>query len=305
MGNIKSTAKTQETGLIQGSVISVTLFFIAVNDLLDKTGDNVQKGTYADDLTLLMTEKNIKEMTLTMQFEIEKATKIAQKIGCESSPETTIAMRFSQSRKKQETPALKCGNKKIKFENDHRILGMIFDSRLTWAKHISDIKQRANKKINTLKMLSNQKHGLNYDQLLTLHESIILTTLDYGAEIYDGASKTQLKKLDPVHTTGLRIALGAFKTSPTDNILVEAGFLPLQLRRKIRTAYYAINILQNKRHPQNEKLKINFTKTLHNEKNIFHGQSETNSTRIRNRTPTHNTTNKFTVSTMDRQNTQH
>lgn len=50
-----------------------------------------------------------------------------------------------------------------------------------------------------MKMLSGYKIGLNYDQLPTVHESIILSTIEYGSSIYEGASAAQLKKLNVVH----------------------------------------------------------------------------------------------------------
>ena len=54
-------------------------------------------------------------------------------------------------------------------------------------------------------MLSNKKYGLKYNQLLNLHENFTLSTIDYGAVLYYGASKINLNKLDSVHTSGLRL----------------------------------------------------------------------------------------------------
>ena len=38
--------------------------------------------------------------------------------------------------------------------------------------------------------------------------------------------------LDPIHHQGLRLALGAFRTSPTASLYVEAGEQSLNTRRK-------------------------------------------------------------------------
>ena len=46
--------------------------------------------------------------------------------------------------------------------------------------------------------------------------------LDYGCIIYGSARKSYLQMLDPIHNQGLRLALGAFRTSPVASLYVEA-----------------------------------------------------------------------------------
>ena len=250
MGKEKSSEMIQETGLIQGSVISVTLFLVAVNELLNQTDNQVHKSLYADDLTMIISGNDLKEMKNRLQKEITKVIEVARKIGCEFSKDKTVAMFFGRKNRKSKPPELKSENSPIKYVKEHKILGIYFDDGLTWKKHITEVKLNANKRINVIKMLSNKKYGLKYNQLLNLHENFTLSTIDYGAVLYSGASKTNLNKLDSVHTSGLRLAIGAFRTSPTQNILIEAGFLPLRLRREVQTATYATDILQNMNHPE-------------------------------------------------------
>ena len=42
----------------------------------------------------------------------------------------------------------------------------------------------------------------------------LFVPMDYGCIVYGTASNTNLRKLDSIHNTGLRLALGAFCTSP-------------------------------------------------------------------------------------------
>ena len=55
--------------------------------------------------------------------------------------------------------------------------------------------------------------------------------LDYGCIVYGSARPSYLKMLNTLHHQGLRLALGAFRTSPVDSLYVEAGELPLEHRR--------------------------------------------------------------------------
>ena len=54
--------------------------------------------------------------------------------------------------------------------------------------------------------------------------------LDYGCVVCGSASKSVLRTLDAVHHAGLRICLGAFRTSPVQSLYVKAGETSLSLR---------------------------------------------------------------------------
>ena len=78
--------------------------------------------------------------------------------------------------------------------------------------------------------------------LLQLHRSLIRSKLDYGFIVYGSARKSYLMELDTVHHQGLRLALGAFRTSPVESLYVEAEEPSLYLRREKLTLQYAIRL---------------------------------------------------------------
>ena len=53
--------------------------------------------------------------------------------------------------------------------------------------------------------------------------------MDYGCFVYQSARKSYLKSLNPVYHTGLRLALGAFKTTPVESLYAEANEPPPKL----------------------------------------------------------------------------
>ena len=55
--------------------------------------------------------------------------------------------------------------------------------------------------------------------------------------------------LDPIHHQGLRLALGAFRTSPTASLYVEADEPSLNTRREKLSLQYAIRIAENNSNP--------------------------------------------------------
>ena len=73
--------------------------------------------------------------------------------------------------------------------------------------------------------------------------------MDYGGLIYGSASKTALAKLDPVHNQGLRLSLGAFRSSPVESLYVEAHEPPLEIRREKVALQYTIKLKANPGNP--------------------------------------------------------
>ena len=57
------------------------------------------------------------------------------------------------------------------------------------------------------------KWGGDSDTFLMLYRAIVRSKFDYGCIVYGTASNTNLRQLDNIHNSGLRLALGAFCTS--------------------------------------------------------------------------------------------
>ena len=92
-------------------------------------------------------------------------------------------------------------------------------------------KHGAKKSLNLLKVLSRTEWGADRTTLLNIYRSLVRSKLDYGCIVYGSASKTSLAKLDPVHNQGLRLRLGAFRSSPVESLYVKAYEPPLEIRR--------------------------------------------------------------------------
>uniref|UniRef100_A0A2P2HXV0 ribonuclease H n=1 Tax=Hirondellea gigas TaxID=1518452 RepID=A0A2P2HXV0_9CRUS len=68
---------------------------------------------------------------------------------------------------------------------------------------------------------------------------LIRSKLDYGCIIYNSASPTALKILDPISNKALRTSTGCFKSTPRETLHVLANEKPLHLRRReLSLRYY-------------------------------------------------------------------
>ena len=78
--------------------------------------------------------------------------------------------------------------------------------------------------------------------LLRLYRALIRSKLDYGCIVYGSAKPSYIKRLDTVHNQGLRLCLGAFRTSPVQSLYVEANEPPLGMRRTRLSCNTVLNL---------------------------------------------------------------
>ena len=98
-------------------------------------------------------------------------------------------------------------------------------------------------------MLSNTSWGGDRSVLLNLYRSLVRSKLDYGSVIYGSARKSYLKCLDSIHHQGLRLALGAFRTSPIQSLYTESNEPSVFVRREKLSLQYTTKLAANPRNP--------------------------------------------------------
>ena len=246
VGSVFSSAHFQEEGIPQGSVLSPTLFNIAINGLLEQAPVGVIGLAFADDYAIVCSKSTALEACQKIQIAINSASSWANARGFKFSSSKTKAIRFCRLRRREEIPTLFLENNILPYENCIKYLGMFLDSKLTFAHHIDEVVGTVKQRLNILKVVSHFNWGADRTTLLRLYQALCLSRIDYGCQIYGSACKTLLKKLDVVQNLALRICTGAFKTSPVDSLHVDAGIAPLFIRREELGLRYVSRILSAK-----------------------------------------------------------
>lgn len=254
INNNNSTKMKMENGLPQGSVLSVILFLIAINDIMECIDSPVQPALFADDLTLTCFGKNAEMTIKVMQRSMDKLEIWTNKTGFKFSESKSEYM-FISRKKIPDHPNLLLGNHPLKQKEQLKILGMILDKKLTWVPHITKLKTECLNRINIIKALSSTRHGATKTCLIKIYKTIIQSTLDYGSVLYDGANKNILKSIESVLNSASRLCLGAFRTSPIPSLLVEMGEVSLRDRRKFLCMKYASSISAVPQNPAFAKIK--------------------------------------------------
>ena len=249
VGSAFSSAFPQEEGIPQGSVLSPTLFNIAINGLLEQVPVGVHGLAYADDFAIVCSRSSALEAGLKIQSAINLATTWARSRGFKFSPGKTKAIRFCRLRRREVIPTLTLEGSILPYEDCVKYLGMVLDQKLTFKPHITELLCNVKQRLNILKVVSHFNWGADRITLLRMYQALVLSKIDYGCQIYGGACKTTLKKLDVAHNMALRICTGAYRTSPIDSLYVDSGIPPLFLRRQELGLRCLSKILTSKSNP--------------------------------------------------------
>ncbi|GBN72309.1 hypothetical protein AVEN_120315-1 [Araneus ventricosus] len=248
MGNTYSNIFCQVEGVPQGCVLSVTLFVLAIDPILSVIPQTVQKNLYVDDLHISCYARNMQLIERQLQTAINNIVEWSNKSGFTISAQKTIGIHFCK-RPLHPDPELFLSGVPIRFQDNYKFLGIVFDKRLTFLPHIASLRKRCLRLLNILRTLSNTSWGAERSCLLRVYRSIIRSMIDYGSVVCGSDLPSYLKRLDYVHHQALMLCLGAFRTSPIPSLYAEAFEQSLSSRRDKLSLSYYFRILSNDNHP--------------------------------------------------------
>ena len=90
----------QEEGLPQGSVLSVTLYAIAINEITKQLGSEVHCTPYVDDFTTFVSAATITHSTRIIQIAINNLEQWTKTKGMRFSAEKTVVIKFEKRKAK-------------------------------------------------------------------------------------------------------------------------------------------------------------------------------------------------------------
>ena len=104
------------------------------------------------------------------------------------NPDKTKSMTFTN--KKITHPPLYFDNKAVEDVHQHKHLGLIFNTRLSWKDHVSEIIAKVSKLLNVMHKLSRE---LDRKTLETIYETFIRSKLEYACIVWDDCSEQDSK----------------------------------------------------------------------------------------------------------------
>ena len=214
-------------GVPQGSVLGPLLFLIFINDIVNIVQSPIR--LFADDTTLFIQVDNPTLATDLLNIDLQEMANWSHKWLVTFNPNKTKSMIISKKRVPLNYPDLTFMDETVENVTEHKHLGLLIRSDLTWKSHIDGLVNKSMKMVNILKFL---QYRLSRKSLEILYLSFIRPTLEYGSIIWDGCTSIQSKQLENVQLAAARVITGATRGTSHNLIYDEVGLETLSERRR-------------------------------------------------------------------------
>ena len=120
--------------------------------------------------------------------------------------EKTWCLNFFQNTKNNNTPRLWLKGELVKYKTEVKFLGVTFDQKLSYRKHIENLVSRCKKRLNLLKAIRGKDWGANPETIMYTYRTYIRPVLEYGSILFAFAEDNLMKKIQAIETAAIKIA---------------------------------------------------------------------------------------------------
>ena len=234
-------------GIPQGSPLSGILYLFYNAPLL--TAHNSDPANrclgWADDIIYLAAKQTVKQVRDILEPAGEAALQWGAKSASILDKIKTQYAYFTRNRHKTDDDPLRFGDALIPPERNVLYLGVILDRELRWKPQGERAINKAQLAILALGSLARTTWGIPMSQFQRLVTTCVHPRSDYAATVWHtfGQNTTITSKLDRVTKMAQRIALGAFRTTPSDALTYDSHIEPTRTRLDRRMTIAAIQLL--------------------------------------------------------------
>ena len=135
--------------------------------------------------------------------------------------------------------SLKINQHLIKWSSSSKVLGVTIYNKLTWTKHISELKRGFVNKLNLIK----RSRFLPRNSLLDLYFKVILPSVTYALPIWGCCrNKNEFNSLESIHCRAARVIYNLPRDMPSENVRQTANWDSLFDAYKVKIATLIFNI---------------------------------------------------------------
>jgi hypothetical protein len=231
LGGRISRIKVLNNGLPQGSVLAPVLFNLYVHDIPQTDSLLFQ---YADDIALLAGSKDLDTGARTLERDLEKLSTYFRNWRLKPNPNKTEVTTFHLNNRQSNSKINVHFEGVLLNHTDHpKYLGVTLDRTLTFKRHIDSLCGKLKSRNNVIQKLAGSLWGANAETLRTAGLSLVYSTAEYCAPVWDGSA--HVKKVDVQLNTTMRTITGALKPTQRQWLPVLANIAPPHVRRDVST----------------------------------------------------------------------
>ena len=128
-------------GVPQGSVLGPLFFLVYINDIVENINSEIK--LFADDTSLFSLVESSIRTANDLNRDLEKVRLWAWQWKMKFNTDKTEEVIFSSKRIRQQHPVLMLGPDEVTNKSEHKHLGMILDSKLSFQSHAKEAIMKA------------------------------------------------------------------------------------------------------------------------------------------------------------------
>lgn len=182
----RSTFRSNNSGVPQGSVLGPLLFLLYINDLPDIT--NNPCILFADDISLIMTSNifDISNYTIDINNTIDNIIQWLEGNNLHVNLSKTSYIQFRNYGRKHKDLEIHYKGAKLKEVDENPFLGIILDKNCNWKAHINNLCSKLNKFVHVLYQLSKTSAQ---DTAISAYYGYVSSILSYGLILWGNSTE--------------------------------------------------------------------------------------------------------------------
>jgi ribonuclease HI len=234
-------------GVPQGSVSGPLLFIIFMNSLSKRVSalkePRLRFRCFADDSSLWCSSSKKDSAEIETGVIVQKGLDVistwSKEYGMPISAGKNEVVLFTL-RAKVILPMMHIGDDNIAFKDSVKILGVIFDKKLSFAEHFEKVQTSTKVRLNQISKVAGPTFGQGASDLRAFYIAYVRSGMEYCGPVWSPfLCDSRVHKLEVLQNRAMRTITGCVVGTKTERLLCEANLLPIKVQHEIQAALAA------------------------------------------------------------------
>jgi len=222
-----------------------------MHDLPKPHTPQIHVASYADDITITCTHQNADTAAQLLQPYLNTLHNWCTTKQTNLAPaKSTVTLMTNWTAEHGHIPQLTINNIPLTHTHTPKILGVTYDTSMSFKQHTTNIKNKLTPRLNALRSLSNTTFGHDKETTTTVYKQYIRSVMEYASPAWaPNLTATHHNTLQTVQNRALKIITGCTQTTPTDHIHQETKVLKVKDHLDMRGTQLLAAASTNQHHP--------------------------------------------------------